>query len=170
MREALPSLRAFARSLTRGQPAADDLVRKACERALAAPGGYSLGTGLEPWLFGFMRNGFIDDSRARRPLAPLGDLSDLGLVGADGRQALQDRLYLEAVNRVMDHLPQEQREVMLLVCVAGLGYCDAAKALGVSTTTLTNRLRLGRIALMQLMDDVAAELAKAAHEAAARDL
>lgn len=146
----LPRLRAFARSLARSGPAADDLVQQTCEKALRNLDGFTPGTRLDSWLFRIMRNGWIDDARARRPLAPLEDAA--AVAGEDGREVTQHRLDLRAVERAMDSLPGEQREVLMLVCVEGMRYREVALALDIPEGTVMSRLSRARRALAAMLE------------------
>jgi RNA polymerase sigma-70 factor (ECF subfamily) len=48
----------------------------------------------------------------------------------------------------MSALPDEQREVVALIMVEGLGYREAAELLGIPIGTVSSRLVRGRNALM----------------------
>src|SRR5215472_6115374 len=61
----LPRLRRFARTLARNAHDADDIVQIAVERALARLDQLRPGSNLSSWLFGIIRNAWIDEVRAR---------------------------------------------------------------------------------------------------------
>ena len=71
----LPRLRRFARTLTRNVHDADDLVQNALERALlraaqwrappARAGSEQIEAGVRSWMFGIVKNAWIDNRRAR---------------------------------------------------------------------------------------------------------
>ncbi|HZF26553.1 MAG TPA: sigma-70 family RNA polymerase sigma factor, partial [Steroidobacteraceae bacterium] len=63
--ELLPRLRRFARTITRNPHDADDLVQVTVERALLKFGQWKDEARLESWMFGIMRNAWIDEVRAR---------------------------------------------------------------------------------------------------------
>lgn len=148
MIQLLPRLRAFARSLTRAQDSADDLVQVTCEKALRNLGSFAPGTRLDAWLFRIMRNAWIDQVRVRRETVAIdGGEDGIEIAGEDGREVAENRLELVAVRRAIDSLPEEQRSVMLLVCVEGLRYREAAGALGIPEGTVMSRLSRARLAL-----------------------
>src|SRR3569833_1504090 len=62
----LPRLRRFARALSRNVHDADDLVQVAVERALLHLDQLRPGTRLDSWMFGIVKNAWIDETRARR--------------------------------------------------------------------------------------------------------
>jgi RNA polymerase sigma-70 factor (ECF subfamily) len=145
----LPRLRRFARALARNVADADDLVQVALERALTHLDQWRPDTRLEHWMFGILRNAWIDETRSRRRrdrvLAP----AELGETVADRTsEAHIQRLSLEAA---MERLPEEQRLVVALVLVEGLAYKEAAELLEVPIGTITSRLARARAALEALL-------------------
>jgi predicted DNA-binding protein (UPF0251 family) len=54
--------------------------------------------------------------------------------------------------RAIAKLPEEQRQVILLVGLEGMGYEEAAKILGIPVGTVRSRLSRGRDSLRALMD------------------
>lgn len=146
----LPRLRVFARALARAPDDADDLVQATCVKALSALGSFRPGTRLDSWLFRIMRNHFIDGYRQLRPLAPMDDAQEFP--GQDGRAVLQARLELGEVAAIVARLPEEQRSVLLLVCVEGLSYRDTAEILDVPIGTVMSRLSRARLAVAEAVD------------------
>ena len=69
--ELLPRLRRFARALAGNVSDADDLVQIAIERALAKSDQLHAGAPLVGWLFGIVRNAWIDETRARSRRPPI---------------------------------------------------------------------------------------------------
>jgi RNA polymerase sigma-70 factor, ECF subfamily len=156
LRELLPRLRRFARSLTGHRQDADDLVQTAVERALLRAGQWreELGS-LEAWLFGIVRNAWMDELRARqrrlRIFAPEREAEQVG------QSPLEGQLELMAVQAAMDRLPEEQRMAVALVLVEGLSYREAAWVMEVPVGTLTSRLARGREALQRMLGEGASE-------------
>ncbi|MGO4838861.1 RNA polymerase sigma factor, partial [Rhizobiaceae sp. 2RAB30] len=54
------------------------------------------------------------------------------------------RLTLKSVATAIDELPDEQREVLLLVCVEDLSYKEAAEVLSIPIGTVMSRLARAR--------------------------
>ncbi|WP_425463004.1 RNA polymerase sigma factor [Luteimonas granuli] len=148
--ELLPRLRRFARSLTGDPHDADDVVQLALERALARAPQWRAGEPLEAWVFGIVRNAWIDELRARgrrqQVFAPEEAGEHVGSSPMEGQAAAM------TVQAAMAKLPPEQREVVALVLVEGLAYREAAEALGIPIGTVTSRLARGREALQQMLD------------------
>lgn len=149
--ELLPRMRRFARSLTGHPHDADDLVQTAVERALARSSQWREEQGLEPWLFGIVRNAWLDEARARqrrgRVFAPEEEGETVGRAHVDAHVV---GLSVEAA---MMKLPEEQRTAVVLVLVEGLSYKEAAAALDVPIGTVTSRLARGRDALQRMLGD-----------------
>ena len=143
----LPRLRSFARSLTGTLDQADDLVQQTVEKALRNLGTFTPGTRLDSWLFRIMRNTWIDTVRARRDTQPLDEGAGPTLVAEDGRSITEARLYLQDVRREMALLPEDQRTVLMLVCVDGMRYRDVAATLEIPEGTVMSRLARARAAL-----------------------
>lgn len=150
----LPRLRRFARALTGQVADADDIVQIAVERALSRLDQFQQGTRLQAWLFGIVRNAWIDEARARNRRAKVFVPAELGeSVGDEGAAALQAKLEADDVWAAMQRLPEDQREAVALVCVEGLAYREAADALGVPIGTVTSRLARGREALQRMLGE-----------------
>jgi RNA polymerase sigma-70 factor, ECF subfamily len=147
----LPRLRRFALVLCRSPSLADDLVQGACERALANPGNWTPGTRFDAWMFRILRNHWIDHLRRLKAEGMKEDLTTHNqLMGDPGEERLLSKLALAEVQRAIDRLPQDQREVLVLVCVEDLAYREAAEVLGVPLGTVMSRLARARKRLVEL--------------------
>jgi RNA polymerase sigma-70 factor, ECF subfamily len=62
----LPSLRAFAMSLTRNRSAADDLVQDTIIKAWTNIDKFAVGSNLQAWLFTILRNTYYSSLRKHR--------------------------------------------------------------------------------------------------------
>jgi len=140
----LPRLRRFGIALTGSTTDADELVQDACERAIRRAGQLRDGTRLDAWLYGIMRNRWTDEIRWRRIRRHDGIEAADATMGEDGERNAEARMTLEAVRRALATLPAEQRTVLVLVCVDGLSYKDAADVLGIAIGTVMSRLARGR--------------------------
>jgi len=158
----LPRLRRFARTLARNPHDADDLAQNTIERALAratqwrppaeAATPEQNEIAARSWMFGIMKNTWIDNRRAHgreRKLFLVGD-SRIDEVGEDSGAAFEDRLSLASA---LERLPDEQRLAVSLVLVEGLSYQEASQVLEIPQGTLTSRLYRGRETLMRLLGE-----------------
>lgn len=143
--ELLPRLRRFARSLSRNQHDADDLVQSVVERAWRNIGQLKPGASLHSWMFGIMKNAWIDDRRARGRRGEVALPEDSGDHPAVNPTDMNANLW--SVSEALDKLPEEQRLAVALVLVEGMSYKEAAELLDVPMGTITSRLARGRAAL-----------------------
>lgn len=143
----IPRLRRYARALTGDVVRADDLVQDTLERALGKWSLWRPGN-LRAWLLSIMHNLFVNQARSPRLVDYPGDeaLPDLPT-----RPTQHDALELRDFARSLAHLPEEQREVLLLVALEDLSYEDTARVLGVPVGTVMSRLSRGRERLRALL-------------------
>lgn len=141
----LPRLRRLARSLTGQVHDADDLVQVALERALARRDQWRPDARLDAWVFGIVRNAWLDELRARTRRSRVFAPEEAGEVVGEATMERQGDVM--SVNAAMARLPEEQREVVALVLVEGLSYREAAELLDVPMGTVTSRLARARAAL-----------------------
>ena len=148
----LPRLRRLAHALSRSPADADDLTQATAERILRARRQWQAGTRFDAWAFRILRNLWIDMARAKtrleRRLAP----EEAGMsVGHDPREHLEQRAELGVLMAAMSRLPEEQREVIALVSIEGLGYAEVAQLLDLPLGTVSTRVMRGRQALVALV-------------------
>lgn len=154
--ELLPRLRRFARGLARDASDADDLCQAAIERGLKSQEQWQQETRLDSWMYRITRNLWIDDRRAagRRGIhTPIDDAATQ--VAGDGAAEVEAGALRGDVDGAMARLPDEQREVVMLVLVEGYAYREAAEILEVPIGTVTSRLARGRETLMHLLGEAA---------------
>lgn len=141
----LPRLRRFALSLAGRPDVADDLVQISCEKALVNAARWIDGTRFDAWMFRILRNTWIDQTRRRKTEGKTEDVyTREDLVGVRGDIAIESRLTLQKVWEIIGTLPDEQREILVLVCVEGLTYKEAADVLDLPVGTVMSRLSRAR--------------------------
>lgn len=147
----IPRLRRYARALTRDATRADDLVQSCLARALAKCHLWQPGTDLRAWLFTILHNQHVNDVRraVREGVSvPVEDVAPVLTVHSTQGASLD----LRDLDRAMARLPEEQRQVVLLVGLEGMRYEEVAAVLDVPVGTVRSRLSRGREALRRLMD------------------
>jgi RNA polymerase sigma-70 factor (ECF subfamily) len=149
--ELLPRLRRFARSLARNAQDADDLVQITAERALARADQFRPEHSVAGWLFGILRNAWIDEGRSRRRRETL--FEPEALAERVGDPAAGSDPELLCLQDALARLPEDQRLAVALVLVEGLSYKEAAAVMSVPVGTLTSRLARGREALQSMLSD-----------------
>jgi RNA polymerase sigma-70 factor, ECF subfamily len=151
LEQEIPRLRRYARALTRDATRADDLVQSCLVRALAKSHLWQPGTDLRAWLFTILHNQHVNDVRraVREGInVPVEDVAPLLTVPSTQGASLQ----LRDLDRAMARLPEEQRQVLLLVGLEGMRYEEVATVLDVPVGTVRSRLSRGRDMLRYLMD------------------
>jgi len=122
----IPRLRRYARALTRSADRADDLVQEVLIRAIAKAHLWQTGTGIRAWLFTIMHNQYVNTvRRAMREEATIDieQMSSLLVAMTDPTASCQ----LRELERALTCLPDEQREVILLVGLEEMSYEAAAQ-------------------------------------------
>ena len=138
--EHLPRLRRYARALTGDAARADDLVQDTLERALVKLDLWQPGSDLRAWLFTLMHNLFVNQLRTRRPQDTA--LDEAPEIPVSGGQ--MEALAARDIHAALARLPEEQREVILLVGLEQFAYAEAAQVLGVPVGTVMSRLARAR--------------------------
>lgn len=146
----VPELRAFALSLSRNPSVADDLVQETVLKAWAKLDTFAEGTNMRAWLFTILRNTFYSGARKGKREVPDIDGAYAAQLSQkpdhDGRLALRDFAVAFA------KLPDEQREVLILIGASGLSYDEAAETCGCAVGTIKSRLNRARARLAELLD------------------
>lgn len=141
----LPNIRRFAISLCGTRDIADDLVQMACERALANTERFEPGTRFDAWMFRILRNLWIDQVRRQKTAGIQEDISERhDIAGSSGERIVEASLTLKSVAEAITDLPDEQREVLILVCVEELSYRETADILTIPIGTVMSRLARAR--------------------------
>lgn len=147
----IPHLRAFGRSLSGSRDLADDLVQETLLKAWAARKRFQAGTNMRAWTFIILRNLYLSQMRRARFKGEWDDLVADRLLAAP---ASQDRhVELNDLQRALLHLPQPQREALILVGAGGFAYEEAAEICNVAVGTIKSRVARGRVALDALLTE-----------------
>lgn len=145
----LPTLRRFARSLTRDVSQADDLVQDTVERALKKIESFQEGTNLKAWLFTIMRNRFISECRKPKPVAGSHEIDsgqyDVGIPGAQ-----QDTVELKEFQVAFSKLSVPDQELLILAGLENIPYPEIAEMLKVAIGTVKSRVARARSRLRTL--------------------
>lgn len=145
----LPSLRAFAVSLSRKQDKADDLVQDTVMKAWAKQSSFEMGTNIKAWLFTILRNEFYSQMRKR------------GREIQDSDGAFTERLSIHPsqygvmdladFKKALDGLPDDQREAVILIGASGFSYEEAAEICDCAIGTMKSRVSRARTRLQEVL-------------------
>ncbi len=145
----IPRLRRYARALTGDRARADDLVQDTLERALIKLHLWQPGSDLRAWLFTLMHNVYINQLRSQ-PAVMIAGLDEEAMQIAV-RPTQSDLLEVLDLQTMLLRLPEEQREVLLLVGLEQMTYEETAGVLGVPMGTVMSRLSRARERLRALL-------------------
>lgn len=149
----LPRLRRFAMSLTKDLDRADDLLQSACERALKRLDQFRQDSRLDSWLYRIVYTQWIDKVRRRQmrsdKLIVLSLESESQSGASDSDFSLSQSLDLR---HALAHLPQEHLAAVMLVCVEGYSYAEAAGVLNVPAGTVASRVSRARVMMGRFLE------------------
>jgi RNA polymerase sigma-70 factor (ECF subfamily) len=151
--ELIPRLRRYARALTGERSVADDLVQDTLERAWNKLHLWRRGSDLRAWLFTIMHNTYVNQVRARSSAAVLP--LDEEAFEMPARATQTDLLEIRDLEAALRRLPDDQREVLLLIALERLTYDEAAKTLGIPIGTVMSRLSRARERLRLILSGAA---------------
>jgi RNA polymerase sigma-70 factor (ECF subfamily) len=153
----------LARWLTRNESDAEDVLQEACLRAFRFLDTFD-GTDARVWLLAIVRNTYytwLDKHRTHRSHVEFdeeilaGQGYDIHSLGNDADYAIDRSLQEEEarrrVNRALEQLPDEYREVIVLRELEALSYKEIAAIAGVPMGTVMSRLSRGRKLLLQCL-------------------
>jgi RNA polymerase sigma-70 factor, ECF subfamily len=148
----IAALRRYAYALLGDRIEAEDLVQDCLARALSRAHLWRPGSDLRAWLFTILHNIHINNMRSRQTHLATEDAT----YGRHGRAMVappaQDAwLELRDLERALDRIPEEQRQVLLLVGMEGMSYEEAARVVGVPIGTIMSRVARGRDAVRRQM-------------------
>ena len=145
----IPRLRRYARALTGDRARADDLVQDTFERALVKFHLWQPDSDMRAWLFTIMHNVYVNQLRSNRSGMTIA--LDDETVMPSMRATQSDRLELQDLQVALLRVPDEQREVLLLVGLEQMTYGEAAGVLGIPIGTVMSRLSRARERLRALL-------------------
>jgi RNA polymerase sigma-70 factor (ECF subfamily) len=142
--ELSPSLFQYLLKLARNEAAAEDLLQQTFLRMHDARGRFEPGAAVEPWAFSIARRLFIDWYRHGRAMIVTGVLDDdvLPTSEPDAESIVHGYQLAERLEKILNTLPSQHREVFLLVREHGLSLAQAAEVLGI--TQLAVKMRAHR--------------------------
>jgi RNA polymerase sigma-70 factor, ECF subfamily len=176
----LPDIARFARSLTRDDARADDLVQDTYLQAMRGWHTFQPGSDARRWLFTVCHNMFLRTIRrdARYVDAPDDDpeLDSMATARAHwhaevtGVTEWVERMDLAAaIDRALAELPEHYRSTVVLVDVEGQSYEEAAAVLDIALGTVRSRLFRARRLLQDLLFDYARDAQLTTTRNATRD-
>lgn len=144
-------LQKFAYKLTRNKADGEDLLQSSLLRAIEKKHLFQEGTNLFSWSSKIMYNMFV--SNYRRKVKFESQYDPESYIENESVEANQNiKMEFKDVDRAMDELSPEHREIIMMVCVKGMQYTEVAENLDVPVGTVRSRLSRARDNLQNLLD------------------
>lgn len=136
----------FARSLTKNQDDADDLLQDTFIKAITNHEKFREGTNLKAWLYTMMRNIFINNYRKAKTRNTFNDPTDNGFFLESAQLAPQHAdsdLEVSYIEKVIDSIQYDYR-VAFKMYFTGYKYEEIANELEIPLGTVKSRIFLAR--------------------------
>lgn len=156
--EILPAMRRYALFLSRNAHEADDIVNDCVVKVLSSKASFDQSRALRPWVFQIMRNIFLDSRKSASSSNhfPIDDVVAL----ADETAHLSQTASIEVRETLtaLMKLPEDSKDVLILVAIEGFSYKEAAVCLGVPIGTVMSRISRARKQLVETLGHPPANL------------
>ena len=146
---AIPSLRAFAVSLSQNADKADDLVQETLVKAWDKHESFQPGTNLKAWLFTILRNEFYSQMRKRG--REVQDSDGIMTARLAVHPSQHGQLDLKDFRAALEKLPEDQREAIILIGASGFSYEEAAEICDCAIGTIKSRVSRARTRLQEIL-------------------
>lgn len=145
----IPSLRAFAVSLTQSSDKADDLVQETLVKAWDKHESFQMGTNLKAWLFTILRNEFYSQMRKRG--REVQDSEGIMTERLAVHPSQHGKMDLQDFRGALEQLPEDQREAIILIGASGFSYEEAAVICNCAVGTIKSRVSRARTRLQDIL-------------------
>lgn len=144
-------LQKFALRLTQNKADADDLVQSTCLRALEKADYFEDGTNLFSWTSKIMYNLFVSGYRRKVKFETQYDPESY-LEKQSVKPAQDAKMDFSDVQRAMEKINADHRDILTLVCIEGGSYQQVADILEIPVGTVRSRLFRARVSLQFMLD------------------
>ncbi len=167
--EHLDALYAAALRMTRNGSSAEELVQDTYVRAFRFAESFEWGTNLKAWLFRILTNTFINNYRhrtherkyvERAASEPIYDEvldTEARAFASDPEKHAFNTFLRTELERAIDELPDDFRQVVVLADLQGFSYKEVAEILGCPIGTVMSRLHRARRMLQRELIDFAVD-------------
>lgn len=153
-RDLAPSVLGYLRARGAGEP--DDLTGEVFLQVVRDLRGFKGGEReFRAWVFAIAHHRLIDDvrHRGRRPVEPAAEVADWQTPAEDAEEEVLRAFATERVRRIIEQLPPEQRDVLLLRVLGGLTVSEVAKAVGKSAGAVKALQRRGLAGIKRALSE-----------------
>jgi len=139
----------FAQWLTHNREEAEDLVQETYVKGLKGFSSFQLGTNFRAWMYRILRNTFLTSRTGLKatmtiPLDPEEEGPEPAIEHDTPETLLFERTNRELLQRAIDELPIQFREIILLCEVEEMSYQEISETLSVPIGTVMSRLSRAR--------------------------
>ena len=147
----IPSLRRYAMVLLRyDEDRSDDLVQDCLVRAMSKWHLWRRPGNLRAWLFTILHNIYVNDVQKAAARPNVIELQEY-LPGISVPPDQGDGLALREVAHSVQRLPDDQKQILLLIGLEGFSYEEAAHITGIPVGTVMSRLSRARRKLREML-------------------
>jgi RNA polymerase sigma-70 factor (ECF subfamily) len=147
----------FAHWLTQDRSEAEDLVQETCMKALKGFASFRQGTNFRAWIYRILKNTFLTSRAGLRAATlsldddedPLAEPVALGTP----ESILISTLDQQTIQKALEALSVQYREVILLCDVEEMSYQEIAETLSIPIGTVMSRLSRGRKMLRESLNE-----------------
>lgn len=143
----------FACWLTQDRASAEDLVQETYIKALKGFASFQQGTNFRAWIYRILRNTFLTTQAGLKATVSL-DGDDAPAESATSEtpeSVLVARFEQQAIQRALEELPVNYREIILLCDLEEMSYQEISQALAIPIGTVMSRLSRARKAMRVLL-------------------
>jgi RNA polymerase sigma-70 factor (ECF subfamily) len=145
LRKLGPGMFRTAYKVTGSRADAEDAVQEAMLQLARSLGGLKEPRAIAAYASRIvLRTALRSRRRARREQDEQDELDELASETHSTDEMLERRRQVERALGLLERLPEEQAEVMMMHCVEGYTVAEVAEAMGVSFHTVTSRMRLAK--------------------------
>jgi RNA polymerase sigma-70 factor (ECF subfamily) len=148
----IPALRGYARTLLRNREMAEDLVQDCLERVVSRWSERRSVESTRSWMFSIAHNLAVNRLRQQMRRGPHLAIEDVDESTLMQPAAQEERIRHNELLRALRALAANQLAVVVLVCVDGLSYAEAALELAVPIGTVMSRLSRARARLQRALE------------------
>lgn len=147
----MENLKRFAYKLTRNSFDAEDLLHNTMVRAIEKKHLFEPGSKLFSWSSKIMYNMFVSQYRRKTKFESQYD-PELHIERKSVDEKQNVKMEVQDVNNAMNHLSEDHREILTMVCVKGMPYAEVSEQLDIPIGTVRSRLSRARENLQVELD------------------
>ena len=147
----MPKLKSYAMRLTKNKADAEDLLQNTIVRAYEKRHLYQEQNTLSSWASRVMYNIFVSQYRRRTKFESQYD-PEPAIARQTANIDHDDQIMMKEVDSAMHELSTQHRDILVMICIQGMKYEEAAEVLDIPVGTVRSRLSRARSLLAEKLD------------------